>query len=350
VSPKHKVGKKSYIGLFPGRFDRKVLDSLDDRGVIKPGATVEYGQPLVLAAKEKDRAQNKIHKKRQPGYSDESIVWEHSDPGTVTDVVWGPKGPVVLVKATSPMQIGDKLSGVYGDKGTIAAIVPDDQMPHDKDGKPFEVLLSPDGVITRANPSQTLEAALGKIAAHTGKPVTVPDFNDTDDLADWVSKELRKHNLKSTEDVFIPGQTSPVANVGTGMRFMMKLHHTAESKAQGRDSGAYSTDETPAKGGDTGCFVGATLLRLEHGVVSIQDVFEHRIGSRICSVPNPVRITDWFYYRVVPSELVTLRLANDEVVHVTKNHEFLLADGTRKRAGDLQVGDDLLEHVWTDKP
>jgi len=252
VTPKHKTGLKPYIALFGGKYDKKTLSKLGEDGVIRVGEQVEYGQPLVLAAKERDRAVNKLHKKRQPGYTDDSITWKHHDPGVVTDVVWGKTGPVVLVKAASPAQVGDKLSGRYGDKGVIAAIVPDHQMPHDKDGNPFEVLLSPDGIITRTNPSQKIESALGKIAAKTGKPIKVPDFDNVSDLEDWAEKELRKHGLRGSEDVVWPEKGVRVPDVGTGYRFMMKLHHTAESKGQGRDSGAYSTDETPAKGGETG--------------------------------------------------------------------------------------------------
>lgn len=228
VTPRHKTGLKPYVALFPGKYDRATLAKLDDRGVIRVGEAVEYGQPLVLAAKERDRALNKIHKKRQPGYADDSVVWKHHDPGVVTDVVWGKNGPVVLVKSASAAQVGDKLSGRYGDKGVIAAIVPDDQMPHDRDGQPFEVLLSPDGIITRTNPSQEIEAALGKIAAKTGKPVVVPDFDTVADLQDWADKELKRHGLTGTEDVVWPEKGVRVPGVGTGYRFLMKLHHTAE--------------------------------------------------------------------------------------------------------------------------
>jgi DNA-directed RNA polymerase subunit beta len=98
----------------------------------------------------------------------------HHDPGVVTDVVWGRNGPVVLVKSQSRMQVGDKLSGRYGDKGVVSAIVPDDQMPHGKDGKPFEILLSPDGTITRTNPSQELEAGSGRSRPRRASRSTCP--------------------------------------------------------------------------------------------------------------------------------------------------------------------------------
>lgn len=364
VSDKHKMGLKAYVGLFPGKFDRKTLETLDDQGVIKVGQTVEYGKPLILAAKERDRAQNKIHKKRQPGYSDDSVLWKHHDTGTVTDVVWGKNGPVVLVKSTNAMQVGDKMSGRYGDKGVVSAIIPDDQMPHDKDGKPFEVLLSPDGIITRTNPSQEIEAALGKLAQHTGKPVKVPDFEDIEDLQDWADKQLKQAGLSSTEDVIWPEKGTRVPGIGTGYRFMMKLHHTAESKGQGRDSGSYSTDETPAKGGESGCFTGDTLVRTWPSRAKaprarpIGELVAEKYDGMVASglLPHDHRpqtsygwekVTDWFEYHVPATDLITLTLANGQEISVTKNHVFFLKDGSKKFAGDLREGDDLLEGCGT---
>ena len=358
VTDKHKVGLKAYVSLFPGKYDRETLSKMDDKGVIQVGQEVKYGDPIVLAAKARDHAHNKVHKKRQAGYADESITWKHHDTGTVTDVVWGKNGPVVLVKSTNAMQVGDKMSGRYGDKGVVSAIVPDDQMPHDKDGKPYEVLLSPDGVITRTNPSQKIESALGKLAAATGKPVKIPDFEDIEDLQEWAEKQLAAHGLKSTEDVYWPEKNAKVPGIGTGYRFMMKLHHTAESKGQGRDSGSYSTDETPAKGGESGCFVGDTLLDVwgpkGRGTLDISCVVRDKLDVEIfsCLLPHShraypaygrERVTDWFHYEVPPEEVITLTLDNGREISCTKNHVFFLKDGTKKCAGDLTPDDDLLE-------
>lgn len=367
VTDKHKTGLKPYIALFAGKYDRSTLAKMDEKGVIRVGETVEYGQPLVLAAKEADRAHNKVHKKRQPGYTDDSVTWKHHDPGVVTDVVWGKGGPVVLVKSSSSAQVGDKLSGRYGDKGVIAAIVPDDQMPHDKDGKPYEVLLSPDGIITRTNPSQKIESALGKIAAAMGKPVKVPDFNDVADLEEWAEQQLRQHGLRGTEDVYWPEKGVRVPDVGTGYRFLMKLHHTAESKGQGRDSGAYSTDETPAKGGETGCFVGDTEVmvypegsdsEVEFAGASpypipIRELVERQFTGDLPTVELPKKrrqpvesvrqaVTDWFHYRVPAGDIVTITLANGESFSCTKNHELVCKNHRKVLAGDVRRGDVLL--------
>jgi len=252
VTDRHKMGKNNYVSLFPQKFDNKTLAMLDDKGIIKVGQTVSYGQPLILAALEKDSPQNKVHKQGAKAFGDNSVLWEHHDPGIVTAVAQGKNGPVVQVKSIVPTQVGDKMSGRYGDKGVIAAIVPDNQMPTDSQGRPFEVLLNPLGIVTRTNPAQKFELMLGKIAEMTGKHIAVPDFEDIEDMTEWTEQQLKKHNLKGEENVLDVTRGRYVDNVATGNRFYMKLHHTAESKGQGRGSGGYSLEDAPAKGGASG--------------------------------------------------------------------------------------------------
>ncbi len=247
-----KKGKKTFISIFPGKYDRKTLDTLDDHGVIKPGTIVEMGQPLAIGVKEKERAYNQIHRSGKSPFMDSSITWEHHAPGIVTDVVHGRNNSMIAVKAYMPMQVGDKLSGRYGDKAVVSKIVPDEHMPHDQDGNPFEILVSPMGLISRINPAQAVEAALGKIAAKTGKPYKVSDFGH-DNLVQYALDELKKHGMSDTETVTDPKTGRQIPGVLAGNRFFMKLHHVAESKGQGRGAGGgYSSEETPSKGGATG--------------------------------------------------------------------------------------------------
>ena len=65
---------------------------------------MNYGDPLILGLRQKESSHNKVHKKGQAGYSDATVIWDHHDSGTITDVVMGKKGPTVVVKASSPMQ------------------------------------------------------------------------------------------------------------------------------------------------------------------------------------------------------------------------------------------------------
>ena len=116
------------------------------------------------------------------------------------------------------MEVGDKLTGRFGDKGVISEIVPDHQMPHDKDGNPMEVLVSPLGLISRVNPSQVIEAALGKVAAKTGQAYKVKDFDNDRDMVDFAQKELAKHGLNDTEDLFDPENGRKIGNVLTPLK------------------------------------------------------------------------------------------------------------------------------------
>jgi len=245
-----EVGRKQYISIYPAKYSREQLGSIDDQGVVKVGTKVKYGDPLVLSLnRTKTRG---VHRGHKPLFSDASLTWGHESEGVVTDVDQTKEGGWnVTVKAYSPAQEGDKLAGRYGDKGVISKIVPDDQMPHGADNKPYEILLNPLGVISRGNPSQVFETLLGKVARKRGEAIKIPSFMD-ENLIDHVQKELSHAGLRDTDDLIDPETGRKIPGILTGERFIMKLHHTAESKGKGRDVGAYTSEGLPAKGGEFG--------------------------------------------------------------------------------------------------
>ena len=248
----HKTGKNAFMSLFPTEYTRAELEKFGDDGIIKPGTEVKKGDPLILAARQREPTRKQMLRRRKPTFVNETIVWNHEAPGIVTDVDITDKGANVIVKGTQPMEVGDKLSGRYGDKGVISRIVPDDEMPTGRDGRPFEVLLNPLGIISRTNPSQIIETALGKIAAVTGKPYKIKDFEDIDDAVEYAMTELRKHGMDDMEEIIDQETGRKIKDVLAGNRWFMKLHHTSESKAQGRGLGSYTAEGAPAKGGETG--------------------------------------------------------------------------------------------------
>ncbi len=252
LDDKVRKGKKNFVGIFPAKFDKTKLQTVDDDGVVKPGTTVMPGDPLILAAAEREMTHKNVHAGHKGSFSDKSVVWEHHAPGIVTDVAKTSSGYVVAVKSINQTQVGDKISGLYGDKGVISKIIPEDQMPRDpKTGETYEVLANPLGIISRTNPAQMHEGWFGRIARATGKPIHTADFADGRDMTAHVLKELEKHGLTGMEEVEDPVSGRRV-NVATGVRYMLKLHHTSESKHHGRGLGAYTSEDAPAKGGTEG--------------------------------------------------------------------------------------------------
>lgn len=249
--PAQPVTADKHKALFPGRYTAEQLAAIGDDGAVRVGTRVSQGDPLVLAAAERPLGGSKTLKRNQPAFADHTQTWDYADPGVVTDVVPGPDGPTVLVTAERQARVGDKLSGRYGDKGIISRVLPDDQMPQTPAG-PAEVLVSPTGVVSRANPAQMIELALGGVARKLGRPVTVPDFDDIDDLSAWARDLARQHGVSTLADVTDPVTGRTVKGVPTGERFFLKLHHQAEDKLQARDGGGYDSEGRPSKGGAGG--------------------------------------------------------------------------------------------------
>lgn len=250
---KHAKGRNAYVSLFPGKFARKLIDNMDKHGVVKPGTVLNYGDPVILAAEERELTHSKVHRARKSSYADKSQLWEHHSPGVVTDVHHGPGSTNVAIKSINKMEVGDKLSNRFGGKGVVSQIVPDHEMPHDEEGIPYEITQTSLGTTSRINPAQhTAETALAKIAAKTGQPYKLEDFAGIDDMSDFAAKELQRHGIKDKETIIDPTTGRRIPNVLTGYQYMLKLHHTSESKAQGRATGAYTAEGIPAKGGAEG--------------------------------------------------------------------------------------------------
>jgi len=249
---KHRKGLNSFISIFPGAFEKKQLVGMDSDGVIKPGTVIRPGDPVVLAARERELSRKQVHAAHKGSFVNDSITWDHHAEGVVTDVEKTEKGVTVAIKSLNKMQVGDKMSGRYGDKGVVAEVISDDQMPHDDQGRPFEVLANPLGIISRRNPAQKVEATLGAIAEKTGKHYSVDDFSNINDLNEYAISERQKYGVNNYTSINDPTTNKKIDNVFTGNRFFMKLHHTSESKGQGRGLGGYTAEGMPAKGGAEG--------------------------------------------------------------------------------------------------
>ena len=110
-----------------------------------------------------------------------------------------PPGVIKLVKVYIAMKrklsVGDKMAGRHGNKGVIARILPEEDMPYLPDGTPMEIVLNPLGVPSRMNVGQILETHLGWAGHELGKKITAMLAENTKE--DAIRKEL-KHLFKDT--------------------------------------------------------------------------------------------------------------------------------------------------------
>lgn len=147
----------------------------------------------------------------------------------------------VYVAMTRKIEVGDKLAGRHGNKGIIAHIVPEEDMPYGADGQPIEVILNPLGVPSRMNYGQTFEVQLGLIAKTLGAKFAVPLFSGFG--ADHIQDLLVKCDLpKDGKMTLFDGRTGePFDNkVTVGYMHILKLSHMVEDKIHARAVGPYS--------------------------------------------------------------------------------------------------------------
>ncbi len=147
----------------------------------------------------------------------------------------------VYVAMKRKLSVGDKVSGRHGNKGIIAKIVPEEDMPHLPDGRAVEVILNPLGVPSRMNVGQILETHLGLAASELGMWVSTPVF---DGISETEIKELlKKAGLpESGKFPLYDGITGELldSEVTVGQMYVMKLYHLVEDKIHARSTGPYS--------------------------------------------------------------------------------------------------------------
>src|SRR6058998_553493 len=285
-----KLGDEEITRDIPNRSEES-LAQLDERGVVRIGAEVNSGDLLVgkvtpkgeteLTAEEKlIRA---IFKEKAREVRDTSLKVPHGEGGVVIDVKTFARdsgddlspgvNELVRVYVAKKRKIseGDKLAGRHGNKGVIAKIVPEEDMPFLEDGTPVDVVLNPLGVPSRMNIGQILETHLGWAAAHgvfaedgqqNGEPtpVATPVFDgasekDVDDaLVEWVKRnpdspitflvdEKRPPGRKTSGKVrLFNGKSGEPYNqkITVGFMYILKLLHLVDDKIHARSTGPYS--------------------------------------------------------------------------------------------------------------
>ena len=147
----------------------------------------------------------------------------------------------VYVASKKRFSVGDKVAGRHGNKGVIAKIVPEEDMPFLADGTPVEIVLNPLGVPSRMNVGQILETHLGWAAKICGFKVASHVFDGATELE--IKKEMEKAKLPADGKVTVyDGYTGKPFDqkVTVGYIYMMKLAHLVDDKIHARAIGPYS--------------------------------------------------------------------------------------------------------------
>ncbi|MBU3729772.1 MAG: DNA-directed RNA polymerase subunit beta, partial [Phycisphaerales bacterium] len=173
----------------------------------------------------------------------------------------------VYIATKRQLSVGDKMAGRHGNKGVIARIVPEEDMPFLEDGTPVDVLLNPLGVPSRMNVGQILELHLGWAAQVMGFQAVTPVFDGAGETE--IFKAIEEANSKVTARVdrfestgkdpghprellarmpvdgkiqLFDGRTGEPFHQRTsvGYMYMLKLHHLVDDKIHARSTGPYS--------------------------------------------------------------------------------------------------------------
>ncbi len=237
------------------------LRNLDERGIIRIGAEIRAGDILVgkvtpkgvteLTAEE--RLLHAIFGEKAREVRDTSLRVPHGGAGIVVDVKVftrenGDELPAgvnqlvrVYIAQKRKISVGDKMAGRHGNKGVVARILPEEDMPFLADGTPVQIVLNPLGVPSRMNIGQVLETHLGMAAKALGIRIATPVFDGAH--AEDVFDTLEEAGFpRDGKQVLYDGRTGePFDNrVTVGYVYMLKLHHLVDDKIHARSTGPYS--------------------------------------------------------------------------------------------------------------
>jgi len=285
-----KLGAEEITRDIPN-VSEEILADLDDRGIIRIGAEVAPGDVLVGKVTPKgeteltpeERLLRAIFGEKAREVRDTSLKVPHGESGKVIGVRMftredGDELPpgvneLVRVYVAQKRKItdGDKLAGRHGNKGVIAKILPQEDMPFLEDGTPVDIVLNPHGVPRRMNIGQVLETHLGWVAktgwsvegrpdwaarlpqeafvGAPGTPTATPVFDGAreEEITGLLSSTLP--NRDGVQQIGVSGKTvlmdgrsgEPFPQpVSVGYIYIMKLLHLVDDKIHARSTGPYS--------------------------------------------------------------------------------------------------------------
>ena len=267
-----KLGNEEITREIPN-VGEDALKDLDERGIIRIGAEVEPDDILVGKVTPKGESEHPPEEKllraifgeKARDVRDTSLRVPHGEKGWVVDVkVFTreagddlPPGVNQVVRVyiaqKRKISVGDKIAGRHGNKGIVARILPEQDMPYLPDGTPVDIVLNPLGVPSRMNVGQTYEAILGRAAGLLDVYFAVPPFDEmfgedaSDNLIQQEMAKAREHSGKEFlridgKSTLIDGRTGEAFDrpVTIGTTYIMKLVHLVDDKIHARSTGPYS--------------------------------------------------------------------------------------------------------------
>ena len=255
-----KLGPENLTRDIPNMAE-KSLEHLDGEGIVCIGVTVKSGSILVGKVTPKSETEttpefkllNSIFGEKAKEVRDTSLRLPHGVGGTVIDVQRLKRSEgddlnpgvdevvKVLIATKRKLKEGDKMAGRHGNKGVVARILSEEDMPYTEDGTPLDVCLNPLGVPSRMNIGQIMETMLGMAGAQLGRIYETPVFQSAS--SDDISDELEKAGLhRASKMILRDGLTGEmfVNPVFVGYMYYLKLHHLVDDKMHARSTGPYS--------------------------------------------------------------------------------------------------------------
>ncbi len=147
----------------------------------------------------------------------------------------------VYIAQKRKLRVGDKMAGRHGNKGIVAKIVRDEDMPFLEDGTPVDVVLNPLGVPSRMNIGQIYESVLGLAGKTLGMRFSTPIFDGA--TVDEIEEYIEKAGLPRLGSTYLyDGETGQRFDQKTtvGVIYILKLSHMVDDKMHARSIGPYS--------------------------------------------------------------------------------------------------------------
>ena len=239
----------------------EALRNLDENGIVAVGSEVKPGDVLVGKITPKgeqelsseERLLRAIFGEKARDVRDTSHRVGRSEGGKVVavrifdrDSGYELKAGVlkqieIFIAQTRKIQVGDKLAGRYGNKGVVARILNEEDMPFMADGTPVDMILNPMGVASRMNLAQLFEVHIGMAARKLGYKVATQAFRGIPN--DKIADELERAGYdRSGKFQLYDGRTGEPFQEETtvGVMYMIKLRHMVIDKIHARSTGPYT--------------------------------------------------------------------------------------------------------------